>query len=266
MLFGSLSLRLLVMLVLDCETDRSLAEAGYAHCATFQRSAAERAFEYHRAVRRLRPTVVVCYDTDTRELFVSVPDAESEGPPPEWRYEHATYNAKLERGYGALWARLDKATCLCGWNVAFDLNVLSAACDTALTDQVLCAWSQKAVDPMLTLARHTGKFLSLQDAVTLNPLCGGGEPAPPALQHTARLLGDQWESGKPASGLQAIRWHQDGEWTQLVTYCCVDVLLTVQIALRSRVNVPVDLRLHSGPGRTREVSCQTPTYWTRTTG
>ena len=254
------------MLVVDCETDRSLAEAGYAHSAAFHRTAAERTFEYHTALRKLRATVVVCYDTETCKLYVSVPPLHDEGPASDWQFDSGKFaGVVVERDFESLRARLDEASLICGWNVAFDLHVLCGAVARSDRNCALAAWTAKAVDPMLALANHSGKYISLQNAVTMNELCDGADPDNPALKHTSALLKDQWLSGKNASGLKAIKMHRVGEWQELVAYCCVDVLLTVQLALRGAVNVPVPLRLHAQSSKSREVSCQTPPYWTRTT-
>jgi len=253
------------MLVVDCETDKSLLEAGYSHQPAFHRSAAEQAFEYHCALRQLRPTVAVSYDTDQCQLYVSVPNFENEGPDENWQFDVPGYDAIVERGFEDLTARLQEATAICGWNVAFDLNVLSGVCGDGERANLLSAWTPKALDPMLSLAKHTNRYLSLQDAVKLNQLCGGEAKDPKALQHTYHLLKKQWAHGKNANGLQAIQMHRQARWTELVEYCCVDVLLTAQLALREKVNVPVAINLHKTERPKKQTSCQTPAYWTQTT-
>lgn len=230
------------MLVLDCETDNALCSVGYTENPAFVRSAAEQQYEYAMALKQLHPTVVVTLDTHTEVITAYVPPSAEGGPPDSWALAGVT----VERGFANLFLRLNSAPCLCGWNIKFDLGVLAGEAARAGHTGVLASWAAKAVDPMLVLATHTGKYLSLAEAANLNILHGE----------------DRQSAEKSGSGLQAIRWYNEQKWTPLVEYCLQDVKLTAKLAQAPFLNVPVPMasKLLLAVNAKKTVSCQTPAY------
>lgn len=59
-----------------------------------------------------------------------------------------------------------------------------------------------------------------------------------------RLLESNGEEVKTSSGLQAVKWAEEGEWEKLEDYCMMDTVLTHKISQRGGVYIPLTRKKH----------------------
>ena len=230
------------MMLVDCETDRSLASAGYSAESTCYRSSQERECEYATALSRLRVTVCVVQDESGQCTTYVPPEHDFVGLDDE--------TISVSRDMSSLLARLDAADVLCAWNGRFDISVLSNYVIADHRRQCIRDWSAKMFDPMLQVYRITGgRYASLSSVARLN----------------SDSVGTDEENVKLADGMQAIQWYEQGEWLKLAKYCAQDVRILRRLVRLPSLKVPIVLQPRVGLQHksTQAVSCQPP-LWMQT--
>lgn len=117
-----------------------------------------------------------------------------------YRYEDDSYVCYLEKDFGQLQNLLIDASLIVGFNhINFDMPVLQPYLSVDVT-KLPC------FDIMLDLQKHIGHRVGL-DSVAMATL---GE-------------------GKTASGLDAIKYYNEGRWDELKAYCLKDVEVTKRV-------------------------------------
>ena len=145
------------ILYVDCETDRTLAEAGYCDEPLFARSAAEKIYERKAAMQTMMVTVCVTRWSDEASAQV-----------------HAPHGAA---GAAALLSLLDRADAICAWNAGYVLGLLAKYLPPARAlDSVV--WRDKSIDPMVQLAHAvSGQFEPLSSVAPGGAAAGRGVEA-----------------------------------------------------------------------------------------
>jgi hypothetical protein len=151
--------------------------------------------------------VTTCVAVSSR-LVLSPPTASTEN---ERVHEFVLFDDEdaTER-FGAL---MDAADAVVAYNGRdFDLRVLRNHCDAARVD----GWATRLIDPFEAMRKATNSWVKLDDLLDANGL-----------------------PGKSASGVDAVRWWQDGERSKVMEYCRRDALGLQRLVAMDRLNFPV---------------------------
>jgi len=146
------------ILYVDCETDRTLAEAGYAEEPMFARSANERKYERSAAVQKMMVTLCVTRWSNETSTRVHAPQA-------------------APRGAVELVSLLDQADAICAWNAGHVVGLLAKYLPAGrVLDSV--QWRDKSIDPMVQLAHAvSGQFQTLSSVAASDDVSGRGDEA-----------------------------------------------------------------------------------------